>query len=135
MIVAKRMAALVENHGDMGGASRPAVALNIALQHVAKAGDGANGQAIGFARQRGQRVIGAENEGGAVNQMQMASFAESRAHVKMPPKRFARWRHTRRVGRAMPVRYALRSTPTNEISPTSKVPAASRISATRTSSR
>ena len=95
-IIAKRMTALVENDGHMGHVTA-SISLNIALEHVAKTSDGANWQTIGFTRQRRQRVIGAKNEGGAINQMQMASFVESRAHVKMPPKRFARWRHTRRV--------------------------------------
>lgn len=32
-------------------------------------------------------MVCAKNEGRAVNQVEMASFAESRAHEKMPPKR------------------------------------------------
>lgn len=43
-------------------------------------------------------MIGAKNEGRAVNQVKMASFAECRAHEKMPPKANLCRGHIRRVG-------------------------------------
>ncbi len=85
-IVAKRVAAFVEDHGDVGHITA-SVPFNITLEHVAKTSDCTDGQTIGFARQWGQGVIGAKDEGRAVNQMQMTSFVEIAAHKKMPPKR------------------------------------------------
>ena len=76
-IVAEGVAALVEDHGDMGGGViAGVVAVDIALQHVAKARDRPDGQPVGFARQRRQGVIGPEDEGRAVNQVQVAPLAE-----------------------------------------------------------
>ena len=83
-IVAERMAALVENHGHMGGGIITIVPVNIALQHVHKATDSPHWKAIGFARQGWQRVIGAENKRRAVNQMQVTAFAEFRFHRFIP---------------------------------------------------
>ena len=72
------MAALVKDHGDMGGGVWAGIALNIALQHVAKPADCTDGQAIGFARQRRQRVKGAKDEGRTVDEVQVAPFSELR---------------------------------------------------------
>ena len=89
-IVAEGMGAFVKDYGDMCGRIWACVALNIAVEHVAKARDRADGQAIGLARERGQRVIGAEDEGGAVDQMKVAAFAECHARVSpWMPLRFA----------------------------------------------
>jgi hypothetical protein len=79
------MAAFVENHRDMGYVAID-IPFNIPLEHVAKSGNRANWQTVGFARQRGQRVVGAKDEGRAVYQMQVASFVEIGAHEKMPPR-------------------------------------------------
>ena len=75
-IVAERHAALVKDHCHMSRRIRAAIALDIALKHVAKARHRPDGQPVGFARQRRQRMIGAENEGRSVDQMQMAPFSE-----------------------------------------------------------
>ena len=54
---------MIKDHGDMGGRIALPVVLDIAEQHVAKARNRPDGQAIRFARQGGQRVIGAKDEG------------------------------------------------------------------------
>ena len=76
------MAALVEDHRHMGRRIGAGALFDIALQHVAKARDRADGQAVGFAGEWRQRMIGAEDKGGPVDQVQMASLAELRfGHV------------------------------------------------------
>ena len=80
-IVAKRMAALVENHGNMGRGIGASIALQIPLQHVHKPADSANRQSVRLAGQRRQRMISTENIRRTINQMQMAPFAEFLCHV------------------------------------------------------
>ena len=83
-LVAKRVAALVENDRDMRRCIRSGVAFNIALQHVAKSGDGTYRQAIRLSGQGWQRMIGTENKRRPVNQMQMVTFAKCAGHIGAP---------------------------------------------------
>ncbi len=65
---------LVEDDGQMG---RPVVRRHLAQQlpqHVAEAEHGIDLQPVGFAVQGRQRVIGAENIGGTVDQKDMVAF-------------------------------------------------------------
>ena len=78
-IVAERVAALVKHHGGMGGRIWAGIGLDHAVDHVAKARHRADGQTIGFARERRQRMIGAEDKGRAIDEMQVMSLAESHA--------------------------------------------------------
>ena len=67
---------LVEDDGQMG---RPVVRRHVAQQlpqHVAEAEHGIDLQAVGFAVQRRQRVIGAENIGGTVDQKDVVALGE-----------------------------------------------------------
>ena len=67
---------LVEDDGEMG---RPVVGRHVAQQlpqHVAEAEHGIDLQSVGFAVERRQRVVGAENIGGAVNQEDMVTLLE-----------------------------------------------------------
>ena len=64
----------------MGRPVRAAILDNHFQKHIAKARHRPNGQAIGFARQRRQRMIGPKNKGRAINEMKVAPFAKS-AHI------------------------------------------------------
>ena len=81
-IVAERVAALVEHHRHMGRRVGAGVVLDIPLEHVAEPADRPDGQPVGLARQRRQRVVGAEDIGRAVDEVQMAPFAE--CHARLP---------------------------------------------------
>ena len=73
-LVAEGDLRLVEHDGEMG---RPVVLRHVAQQlpqHVAEAEHGVDLQAVGFAVQRRQRVIGAENVGGTVDQKDMVAL-------------------------------------------------------------
>ena len=83
-VIAESMAALVKDHGHMGRCIRPCVAFDIAVQHVAKTRHRTNRQPVRLARQRWQRVIGAENKRRPVDQMQMVTFAKCAGHVGAP---------------------------------------------------
>ena len=64
-------------------------------QKIAKPRHGPHRHAIRFARQGRQRMIGAEDKGRAVNQMQVIAFAKLRAHLRLPnlfKKMFAMFR-------------------------------------------
>ncbi len=76
------MRALVEDHRHMGRRIRPGVPLDVAVEHVAEARDRPDGQTVGLARQGRQRVEGPEDEGRAVDQVQVMSLAEG--HGKAP---------------------------------------------------
>ena len=70
-IVAERLFGMVEHHGEMGRAVGVGLHLHQQLpQHVAEALHGADRQAVRLARQRGQGVVGAEDEAGAVHQIE-----------------------------------------------------------------
>ena len=67
---------LVEDDGQMG---RPVVRRHVAQQlpqHVAEAEHGIDLQPVGFAVQRRQRVIGAENIGGTVDQKDVVALGQ-----------------------------------------------------------
>ena len=86
-LVAEGDFGLVEHDGEMG---RPVVRRHVAQQlpqHVAEAEHGIDLQAVGLAVQRRQRVIGAENVGGAVDQEDMVALAEGPGW-----RRAVRWR-------------------------------------------
>ncbi len=75
-LVAEGDFGLVEDDRQMG---RPIVRRHVAQQlpqHVAEAEHGIDLQAIGFAVERRQRVIGAKNIGGAVDQKYMVALGE-----------------------------------------------------------
>ena len=75
-LVAEGYFRLVEHDGEM---ARPVVGRHVAQQlpqHVAEAEHGIDLQSVGFAVQRRQRVVGAENIGGAVNQKDMVALLE-----------------------------------------------------------
>ena len=42
--------------------------------HIAESGDGADGQSVGLAGQRRQRMEGAEDEGGPVDEDEVVAF-------------------------------------------------------------
>ena len=69
--LAEGLRRIVEDDGEMGGrdADRGVAGVGQQLpQHVAEAGDRADRQAVGFARQRRKRVEGAEDEARAVDE-------------------------------------------------------------------
>ncbi|MBA7476207.1 hypothetical protein ES707_11589 [subsurface metagenome] len=75
-LVAERDLGLVEDDGQM---RRPVVGRHVAEQlpqHVAEAEHGIDLQAVRLAVQRRQRVVGAENIGGAVHQEQMVALGD-----------------------------------------------------------
>ena len=75
-LVAERDFGLVEDDGQMG---RPVVRRHVAQQlpqHVAEAEHGVDLQAVGFAVQRRQRVIGAENIAGTVDQKDVVALLQ-----------------------------------------------------------
>jgi len=75
-LVAEGDFGLVEDDGQM---RRPVVRRHVAQQlpeHVAEAEHGIDLQAVGFAVQRRQRVIGAKNVGGTVDQKYMVALLE-----------------------------------------------------------
>ncbi len=80
-LVAERVRGGVENDGEM---RRPlgAEARDHLVQHAAEAGDRADRQAIGGAGQRRQRVVGPEDIGRAVDQIEMMALAD--AHARLP---------------------------------------------------
>jgi hypothetical protein len=84
-VVAERVAALVEDHRRMGRRIGPVIVLDDLVQHVAKARHRPDGQPVGFARQRRQRVIGAEDERRPVDQMQMMPLAECHVVLQCGP--------------------------------------------------
>ena len=72
-LVAEALSAVIENNREVG---RPLLALRLAQklpQHVAETVDCADGQAIGGARQRRQRMEGAENIARAVDEIDAAA--------------------------------------------------------------
>ena len=75
-LLAERLRRIVEDDGEMGrhdadfGVARVTQQLP---QHVAETGDRADRQAVGFARQRRQGVIGPEDVGRTVDQEEMVS--------------------------------------------------------------
>ena len=74
-LVAERDLGLVEDDRQM---RRPVILGHVAQQlpqHVAEAEHGIDLQPVGFAVQRRQRVIGAENVGGTVDQEHMVALA------------------------------------------------------------
>ena len=76
-LVAERDLGLVEDDRQM---RRPVVLGHVAQQlpqHVAEAEHGIDLQPVGFAVQRRQRVIGAENVGGTVDQKDMVALARN----------------------------------------------------------
>ncbi len=85
-VVAEGVAALVEDHRHMGRRIGAGIPFDIALQHVAEPRHRPDGQPVRFARQRRQRVIGAEDEGRAVDQMQVATLAECHARPFRRPR-------------------------------------------------
>ena len=85
-VVAEGVAALVEDHRDMGRCLRSGVRLHVAVDHVAKTGDSADRQAVGFAGERRQRVIGAEDESRSVDQVKMMSLAECHGMLLRCPR-------------------------------------------------
>ena len=76
-VVAEGVAALVEDHRDMGGGVGAFVVLHHLEDHVAKARHRADRQPVGLAAERRQRVERTEDEGRAVHQVQMAPLAEA----------------------------------------------------------
>ena len=87
--VAERLGRMVEDDGDMGGRAvrgvGALVAFEVAEEDVAETRDRPDGQAVGFAGERRQRVIGAEDIGRAVDQVEVAALAE--AHLVHPLSR------------------------------------------------
>jgi hypothetical protein len=81
-VVAEGVGALVEHHRDMGRPVRGAVPLEELPEHVDEAGHGSDGQAVGLPRKRRQRVVGAEDEGRPVDQVQVAALAECHAVLR-----------------------------------------------------
>ena len=75
-VIAEGVRAGVKDHGDMGGGGLAANGGKLAPHQVAEPGDGPHRQPIRFARQRRQRVIGAEDEGRAVDEVKVMSRAE-----------------------------------------------------------
>ncbi len=67
-LVAERVFAFVEDAGDVRRTLTLLGVLQELPEHVAEPGDGADGQPITFARQRRQRVVGAEDVARAVDQ-------------------------------------------------------------------
>ena len=73
---------MVKDNGDMRGRIAAFVAFKIAEQNVAKPRHRAHRQAVGFPRQRRQRVIGPEDIGRSVDQVQVVAFAK--CHLALP---------------------------------------------------
>ena len=67
---------MVEDHRNMGRRIGTFVVLDLLEQHVAKPRDRTDGQPVGFARQRRQRVVGAKDKGGAIDQVEVTAFAK-----------------------------------------------------------
>ncbi len=79
-IVAERFAGLIENHGEVGWLITGffgGAFLHHLPKHVAEAGNRANGQSVGLASKRRQRMICAENEGRAIDQDEVIVLCES----------------------------------------------------------
>ena len=96
-VVAKGLGACVKDHRDMGRRFFAGMG-QFAPEKVAKPRHRAHRHAVRFARQRRQRVIGAEDEGRPIDQMQMIALAECHD----PPPLFSDMRHKKaaRLGRA-----------------------------------
>ena len=76
-LVAEGGRGMVEDDGEMrrrDADRRVARFLDQLPQHVAETGDGADRHAVGLARQRRQRVVGAEDVGRAVDEEEMIAF-------------------------------------------------------------
>ena len=87
-LVAERGLAGIEDHGEMRRRFGAFHVLQELPQHVAVAGDGACGQAVGFAGQRRQRVIGAEEIARSVDQVEMIALLERRLVTARPGSGF-----------------------------------------------
>ena len=96
-VVAKGLGPGIKDHGDMGRGFFAGVG-QLAPEEVTKPGHCADRHAVGFARERRQRVIGAEDKGRPIDQMQMIALAECHD----PPPLFSDMRHKKaaRLGRA-----------------------------------
>ncbi len=73
-LVAERLLAVVEYDGEVRGPARPPGVLQQLPQHGAKAVHGADGQAVGGARQGRQRMEGAEDVARAVDEVDVAAL-------------------------------------------------------------
>ena len=89
-VVAEGLGTGVKDHRDMGGRLFAGMG-QLAPEKVAKPRDRPHRHAVGFARQRRQRVIGAKDEGRSVDQMQVIALAECHD----PPPLFSDIRHNR----------------------------------------
>ena len=78
-LVAEGALGLVEDDAEIGRTHAQAGVRQELPQHVAEAGDGADRQAVRLAGERRQGVIGAEDEGRAVDQEDMVAGAETGA--------------------------------------------------------
>ena len=72
-LVAEGHLGLVEDHGKMGWLHAGGGILQQLPQHVAEAGDGADLKPVGLPRQRRQRMKGAIDIAGAVDQKDMVA--------------------------------------------------------------
>ncbi len=94
-VVAEGAARIVEDHRHMGRRIAARVILDIALEHIDEARHRADRQAVRLARERRQRVIGAEDKGRAVDQVQVATLAKTHRRLSRPagapPCAVARW--------------------------------------------
>ena len=78
-VVSERMRALVEDDGHVGRRIRPLVVLHHLPEHVDKARNRSDRQAVGPSRERRKRMKCTEDECGAVDQAEMMSLAECHA--------------------------------------------------------
>ena len=77
-VVAERFRGMIEDHREVGGLLAGLGFLQQLPQHVAEALHGADGQAIGLARERRQRVVGAENIPRAIDEIEMVAGLQGR---------------------------------------------------------
>ena len=87
-LVAERGLAGIEDHGEMRRRFGAFHVFQQLPQHVAVAGDGAGRQAVGFAGQRRQGVIGTEEITRSVDQVEMIALLERRLVIARPGNGF-----------------------------------------------
>ena len=75
-VIAECVGAFVEHTREMGRAVGAFKLFEQLPEHVAKTRHSAHGQSVRFARQRRQRVIGAENIGRGIYQIEVAVFVK-----------------------------------------------------------
>ena len=75
-VVAEGLGRGIEDDGEMGRLELVLRVLDKLVEHVAKARDGPDGRTVGFARQRRQRMIGAENIARSIDQKEVIALFE-----------------------------------------------------------